>query len=73
MCIQLVEKYAACGCVYHIHAVDPCARANQRGHMVTKKEQLVGYACSRHSVGRAQPGTGSRYYPDSGYSSGGRR
>ena len=52
MCIQLVERYATCRCIYHVHPIDPCARAGQRGHRVTKREQLLGHCCSRHSTAR---------------------
>jgi hypothetical protein len=51
--------------------VDPCPAANQRGHPVQKREVVVGYACSMHSIRGAQPAAGSTKYADSGYSSGG--
>ena len=50
MCYQLIEHYNDCGCIYHIHAVDPCPRAKQRGHAIAKTSIAVGYACSRHSL-----------------------
>lgn len=70
MCIQIVERYAACRCIYYRHATDPCSSYNQRGHRVVVKEVSVGYKCSRHSV--AKPYTSSHHYnyPDSGYGSG---
>ena len=71
MCIQIIERFAVCGCIYHKHAVDPCPAANQRGHGITIRQVQVGYACSLHSIRGAQPSAGSSRYPDSGYSSGG--
>ena len=50
MCMQIIEKYAVCGCVYYTHGVDFCPRRDQRGHLVTIREIYVGYACSRHPV-----------------------
>lgn len=47
MCIRVIEKYAVCGCIYHIHGVDACAAYGQ--HAVEDKEVLVGYACAVHS------------------------
>lgn len=49
MCYQLVERYAACKCLYFRHAVDPCERYGQRGHTVQERIVLVGYACPSHS------------------------
>lgn len=51
MCIQLIEVYSVCGCVYYKHAVDRCANYRSRGHHVAVKEVKVGYACSRHTTG----------------------
>src|SRR5690242_2750121 len=45
MCYQVVERYSVCRCLYHVHAIDPCAAHGQRGHMVQEKTVLVGYAC----------------------------
>jgi hypothetical protein len=77
MCYQIVERYSVCRCLYHRHSVDPCRAYGQRGHPVTEKTVLVGFACSRHSVRRgtteqssSQSGSQSRWR-DSGYSSGG--
>ncbi|KAK7509793.1 hypothetical protein IWX49DRAFT_474668, partial [Phyllosticta citricarpa] len=53
MCYQLTERYAVCGCLYHKHAVDPCAQYGQYGHTVQEKTVLVGYACGVHSAGRS--------------------
>ncbi|KAJ4987573.1 hypothetical protein SVAN01_06886 [Stagonosporopsis vannaccii] len=55
MCFQVVERYSVCRCLYHRHAIDPCAAHGQRGHMVQEKTVLVGYACAQHSGHR--PGT----------------
>lgn len=75
MCLQLVERYAKCRCLYHKHAVDPCSAYGQRGHPVQERTVFVGYACSSHSY--YKPDTyavaGKGVLPDSGYSSGGRR
>ncbi len=72
MCLQLVERYAVCGCVYHRHAVDQCAAANQRGHVVRVREIRVGYICPQHAPQGPSGGSSasSTRYPDSGYSSG---
>jgi len=77
MCYQIVERYSVCRCLYHRHSVDPCRAYGQRGHSVTEKTVLVGFACSRHSVRRSaneqsssQSDAQSRWR-DSGYSSGG--
>ena len=50
MCLQLVEVYAACGCLYYKHPVDPCHLAGEKNHEVTRNETKVGYACSRHTA-----------------------
>ncbi|KAH8728267.1 hypothetical protein GQ44DRAFT_609345 [Phaeosphaeriaceae sp. PMI808] len=70
MCYQVVERYSVCKCLYHKHAVDPCAAMGQRGHSVQEKTVLVGYACSVHSNYRSQPTYHAGVLPDSGYSSG---
>ncbi|GME24845.1 uncharacterized protein LTHEOB_7539 [Neofusicoccum parvum] len=73
MCYQVVERYAVCRCLYHKHAIDPCAQYGQYGHSVQEKTVLVGYACNVHtnySLGAAScPAYGSELPPDSGYSS----
>lgn len=72
MCIQIVERYSVCRCLYYKHAVDPCSARSQRGHGVQEKIVLVGYACANHSRHSAQPSTQRpRQLPDSGYASGG--
>lgn len=52
MCYQVVERYSVCRCLYHKHAIDPCAAHGHRGHMVQEKTVLVGYACSMHTSHR---------------------
>ena len=49
MCIQLVERYATCKCVYYRHAVDSCQRYRENGHEIESREVFVGNACSRHT------------------------
>jgi hypothetical protein len=46
MCLRVVEKWAVCGCIYHVHGVDACPAYNQHG--VSDKVVLVGYACPKH-------------------------
>ena len=78
MCIQLVEKYSVCRCVYHRHSVDPCRAYGQRNHGTTEKTILVGFACPRHTPRRRAnesdtQSSGHRRQGgshDSGYSSG---
>jgi hypothetical protein len=78
MCIQLVEKYSVCRCVYHRHSVDPCRAYGQRNHGTTEKTILVGFACPRHTPRRGaneseNQSSGHRRQGgshDSGYSSG---
>jgi hypothetical protein len=50
MCIQVVERYAACGCIYTVHGIDACALYGR--HPVTEQTIYVGYKCPSHS-GRA--------------------
>jgi hypothetical protein len=47
MCIRIIEKYAVCGCIYHIHGVDACAAYGQ--HAVADKVISVGYTCPMHA------------------------
>jgi hypothetical protein len=56
MCIQVVECYAVCRCVYYIHEVDRCALYGQRGHEVSERVVDVGYACPDHSAGESLGG-----------------
>jgi hypothetical protein len=47
MCIRIVEKYAVCGCIYHVHGVDACPAYGR--HEVADRVVQVGYACPRHA------------------------
>lgn len=47
MCKRVIEVYAVCGCVYHIHNVDPCGLVGQ--HPIEDKIIKVGYTCPKHS------------------------
>jgi hypothetical protein len=49
MCIKIVEKFAACGCIYHTYPIDPCPRYGKSGHKTQIIETQVGYACQHHS------------------------
>ncbi|KAJ5806839.1 hypothetical protein N7474_010431 [Penicillium riverlandense] len=42
MCYRVVERYAACKCLYFEHSIDPCSSFGQRGHSVLEKTVLVG-------------------------------
>ncbi|KAF2770235.1 hypothetical protein EJ03DRAFT_270861 [Teratosphaeria nubilosa] len=73
MCIQVVERFSVCRCLYYRHSIDPCAARSQRGHIIQEKIVLVGYACDQHSRRRTEPPVDRQPHPhpDSGYSSGG--
>jgi len=47
MCIRVIEKFAVCGCIYHIHGVDACAAYGT--HAVSDKVVAVGYKCPKHA------------------------
>ncbi|CAD0115200.1 unnamed protein product [Aureobasidium uvarum] len=49
MCIQVVERYAVCRCLYHRHSIDPCAAYGSRSHGITERVVFVGYKCPTHS------------------------
>ena len=49
MCIQVVERYAVCGCLYYRHQVDHCSSGRKGEHDVQSREVLVGYTCPEHS------------------------
>ncbi len=53
MCIQVVELYSVCKCLYYRHALDPCARYRERRHEVQERVVLVGYACTVHLTKRS--------------------
>lgn len=72
MCIQVIERYSVCRCLYYKHAIDPCSARSQRGHSIQEKTVLVGYACDNHAQHRAASSTQiQQLHPDSGYASGG--
>ena len=71
MCIQIIERFAVCRCIYYSHAVDPCPKYGSHNHGVQHKEVLVGYCCKDHSSSISQPKQYESTFPDSGYSSGG--
>ncbi|RGP78939.1 transcription factor c2h2 [Fusarium longipes] len=52
MCVQLIELYSACRCLYYTHSIDRCAAFGRppRGCPVQKRTILVGYLCSSHSI-----------------------
>jgi hypothetical protein len=49
MCLQVVERYAVCHCVYVVHEVDACPMYGQLGHNVTIRTIYVGYLCPDHT------------------------
>ncbi|PLB37675.1 uncharacterized protein BDW47DRAFT_106604 [Aspergillus candidus] len=65
MCLQVVERFSVCDCLYFKHAIDPCALFGQIGHVVSQRDVKVGYACSQHSRGPQGYEYPSRYpaYP----------
>ena len=48
MCMQIIERYASCRCIYYKHQVDPCSHYRRNGHEVQCQEILVGYRCPDH-------------------------
>lgn len=36
MCIQIIERFSVCRCIYYRHAVDPCPARAQRHHGLVK-------------------------------------
>ena len=48
-CIQVVELYGFCHCLYYTHQVDLCSAHESKGHTVQTREVLVEYICSSHS------------------------
>jgi hypothetical protein len=71
MCYQIVERYAVCQCLYHMHAIDACSSYGHRAHTITVKTILVGYTCPTHAS--QQTKTPQSAASDSGYSSGSHR
>ena len=49
MCIQVVERYAVCRCIYLKHQVDFCSNYRHKGHDIHCRDILVGYTCQDHS------------------------
>ena len=60
MCIQLLELYSVCRCLYYKHTVDKCPRYGKRGHDIRKKDILVGYTCPEHSSSSVYRPSGTR-------------
>ena len=60
MCIQVVEVYAVCGCLYYKHQVDTCPNYRRRGHDVKTRKVLVGYSCPKHSSSAVYREPGAR-------------
>ena len=48
MCVQIVERFARCGCLYFEHSVDPCSAINTLGHEIQVKEVPIYYTCPQH-------------------------
>jgi hypothetical protein len=55
MCIQLVERYSNCRCLYHRHSIDPCELYGQHGHRVQEKTVNVGHFCPTHNPASSSP------------------
>lgn len=49
MCYQMIELYSSCRCLYYQHAIDRCGSYGSRGHTITQRTLLVGYACLDHT------------------------
>ena len=49
MCIQVIERYWVCRCLYYKHQVDACSNYRRKGHDVQCREVMVGSACPKHS------------------------
>ncbi|KAF1915436.1 hypothetical protein BDU57DRAFT_452069 [Ampelomyces quisqualis] len=47
MCLRIIEKFPACGCIYHTHAVDRCPYYGR--HQVEDKVVWVGMTCPQHT------------------------
>ena len=60
MCIQVIERYALCGCLYWKHAVDKCEDYIERPHEVQAREVLVGYTCPEHTSSSVYRPSGAR-------------
>jgi len=65
MCIQVVERYAVCRCVYFRHSVDLCSGRSQHGHLVQEKTVPVGFCCAQHDAnGRRDHSPGEPRFPE---------
>lgn len=60
MCYQIVERYAACGCIYHRHGVDPCPASGR--HAPTERTVPVGYMCPSHESQAGVQSSGYGHY-----------
>ena len=60
MCIQVVERYTICRCLYYKHAIDRCEDHSRRAHRVQTREVLVGYTCPEHSLSGVYRPSGTR-------------
>lgn len=71
MCYQLIELYSSCRCLYYQHAIDRCGNYGRRGHSITQRTLLVGYACQDHAQSRHRQyaSHSQHHYSDSGYHS----
>ena len=52
MCIQVIERYGVCRCLYYKRAVDRCGDYHKSPHEVQTREVLVGYRCPQHTSSR---------------------
>ena len=59
MCIQVVELYSSCKCLYYKHALDCCPGYGQRGHYIEERAVLVGYSCIDHTYEGSSEGASS--------------
>ena len=50
MCIQVIERYAVCRCIYRSSVIDVCPRYGAKGHDVKARDVLVNYTCSKHRL-----------------------
>lgn len=57
MCIQIVERYSECRCLYYRYAVEVCSARIQPGHIIEERVVRVGYACPDHPRKFPRPGT----------------
>lgn len=60
MCIQVVERYKLCGCLFRKHQVDACSNYRRRGHVGQIREVKVGYTCPQHASSSVYRPSGTR-------------